>query len=99
MEELQREIGGAAALLAVGTGTDWPAVRAFFREGTNLSVVLDPTGKKAGEVGAAARGWGTEKLPETYLIDKQGDIRYYFMNKRDWRSPSAIRCLRALADE
>ena len=43
--------------------------------------------------------YGTSKLPETYLIDKKGVIRYYFVNQREWNSVNARRCIQALLDE
>ena len=41
---------------------------------------------------------GTEKLPETYLIDKQGNVRQYVINKRQWDSSQAVACIKSLLD-
>ena len=40
--------------------------------------------------------FGTEKYPETFLIDAAGRVRYYFINKRDWSRPEAVACLESL---
>ena len=42
--------------------------------------------------------YGTEKLPETYLIDKQGNVRQYIINKRQWDSPQAVACIESFLD-
>ena len=46
-----------------------------------------------------AASWGIKAVPETALIDRQGHIRAYFVNKRDWQSPVAETCLRSVIDE
>ena len=43
-----------------------------------------------------ATGYGTSKFPESYLVDRQGVLRYRFVNKRDWSSPLAQTCIRSL---
>ena len=40
--------------------------------------------------------FGTEKYPETFLIDAAGRVRHYFINKRDWSRPEAVACLESL---
>jgi len=52
-------------------------------------VLIDP-GKKV------AKSFGTVKFPETYLVDREGVVRYRFINKRDWSSPAAQACIRSL---
>ena len=91
--------GEPFAIFAPASESGWDKVRSFFPDGTPLNVVLDSPVSADSNVGAAAARYGTEKLPETYLIDKQGSIRYYFVNKRDWSSPRARQCVRSLLDE
>jgi peroxiredoxin len=99
MEVLQRHLGDDAfTVLALSSDESWDKVHEFFPQGTNLTVLLDPP-RQGQQVGPLAVRMGSEKLPETYLIDKQGNIRYYFVNKREWASPKAIRCIRSLLDE
>jgi hypothetical protein len=64
-------------------------VKAFFAQGTKLGVLLD-TSKEV------PKKYTTEKYPETFLIDAQGRVRHYFINKRDWSKPEAIACLESL---
>ena len=50
-------------------------------------------------IGKIAASWGIKAVPESALIDRQGNIRAYFVNKRDWQSPVAETCLRSVIDE
>jgi thiol-disulfide isomerase/thioredoxin len=43
--------------------------------------------------------FGTSKFPETYLIDRDGNLRYRFINKRDWSSPTARACIESVMRE
>jgi len=76
-------------------------VTAAFRQalpnGTPFKVWLDPP---AGDenIGKIAASWGIKAVPESALIDRQGNIRAYFANKRDWQSPVAETCLRSIID-
>lgn len=79
-------------LLAVSVDEDWPAVRKFFASGTSLQVVLDKEKK-------VAPMFGTEKFPETYIIDKMGNIRFYVVSDRKWDSPEIVSCLQTLTAE
>jgi thiol-disulfide isomerase/thioredoxin len=70
----------------------------FFPQGTKLTVLLDPPDADSA-VGKISRSWGTDKWPESYLIDRKGNVRYYVVNSRDWSSPDAVDCVRALVSE
>lgn len=96
LEDLARRVGDAAVVLAVsvdegGEGTDgaWAAIKKFFPRGTPLSVVLDSSK-------AVPKRYGTEKFPETYLIDAAGKVRHYFVNKKNWALAEAALCLDSL---
>ncbi len=76
-------------------------VRAAFSQalpnGTPFNVLLDqPAGDE--NIGKIAASWGIKAVPESALIDRQGNIRAYFVNKRDWQSPVAETCLRSVID-
>jgi thiol-disulfide isomerase/thioredoxin len=66
--------------------------------GVPFQVFLDPP---AGDnnIGEIASAWGIRAVPETALIDRNGNIRAYFVNKRDWSSSVAKTCIRAVLDE
>jgi len=62
-------------------------VASFIRQNRlNLPVLLD-TGSEV------ARLYGTYKLPETYIVDRQGVVRYKAIGPRDWTDPSSIQIL------
>ena len=103
MDVLQKQLGGAPfTMLAVGSGTTWESVRTTMARlvpgGSSMTFLMDPNGE-AGSVGPLANAYGTKQLPETYLIDKHGVVRYYFANKRDWGSIRARQCLDSLLEE
>jgi thiol-disulfide isomerase/thioredoxin len=92
MERLvQQERGKKFRLLAVSVDDNWDAVRKFFAKGTPLDVLLD-TGRDV------PKKWGTEQFPESFLVDKDGTIRYYIVSNRDWSAPSVSACIDALLD-
>lgn len=67
-------------------------------KGVPFTVFLDPP-EGDGNIGAIAAAWGIKAVPESALIDRNGTIRAYFVNKRDWSSPVAETCLRSVIDE
>jgi peroxiredoxin len=90
LEELARRLKGTdMRMLAVSVDEDWDKIRRFFAKGTPIGVLLD-TSKEV------PKKFGTEKFPETFLIDAAGRVRYYFVNKRDWSRPEAVACLESL---
>jgi thiol-disulfide isomerase/thioredoxin len=66
--------------------------------GVPFEVLLDPPAGD-GNIGKIAAAWGIKAVPESALIDRKGNLRAYFANKRDWESPVAETCLRSLIDE
>lgn len=67
--------------------------------GTPYQVVLDPPKGEETNIGAIASAWGIKAVPESFLIDRMGRVRYYFVNKRDWSSSVAETCLQSVIDE
>jgi thiol-disulfide isomerase/thioredoxin len=67
-------------------------------DGLPFTVLLDPP-EGDDNIGKIAASWGIKAVPESALIDRQGRIRAYFVNKRDWESPVAETCLRSVIDE
>lgn len=63
-----------------------------------FNVLLDPP-QGDDTLGAIARRWGIDAVPESALIDRQGNLRAYFVNKRDWTSAAAQTCIRSVLDE
>ncbi|HEY6477812.1 MAG TPA: TlpA disulfide reductase family protein [Polyangia bacterium] len=90
LEDLARKLDGTdLRLLAVSVDDDWATIRRFFPKGSAIGVLLDTSHE-------IPKKFGTEKFPESFLIDAAGRVRYYFINKRDWSRPEAVACLESL---
>ena len=76
-------------LLAVSVDDDWDAIRRFFVKGTKIGVLLDKSH-------TIPKTFGTTQYPETYFLDGEGRVRYYFANARNWSKPEAVACLESL---
>jgi len=60
------------------------AVNAFLlRNGLDVPVLFDP------DRSTAAR-YGTFKFPETYIVDREGIVRYKVIGPRDWSNPAEL---------
>jgi hypothetical protein len=75
------------------------AYRRALPAGTPFHVFLDQPPSEDTQIGAIAAAWGIKAVPETFIIDKMGRIRYYFDNSRDWNLSVARTCLRSIMDE
>jgi len=90
LEDLARRLKGTdIRMLAVSVDDEWDQIRRFFAKGSDIGVLLD----KSHDI---PKKFGTEKFPETFMIDSAGRLRYYFINKRDWSRPEAVACLESL---
>jgi peroxiredoxin len=90
MERLAAGVEGSdIRLLAISVDEGWDEVRRFFAQGTRLGILHDP-GRDV------AKRYGIEKFPETLFVDARGNVRHYFINKRDWSKPETIACLESL---
>ncbi|MCS6799137.1 MAG: TlpA family protein disulfide reductase [Myxococcota bacterium] len=71
-------------LVAVSTDAGWDEVAHLFPPDSRLRVIFDPDR-------AVTRGrYGTRLLPETWIVDREGVIRFRYDGARDWSSPLAI---------
>jgi peroxiredoxin len=92
MERLvEKERGKNFRLLAVSVDDDWAAIRKFFAKGTPLDVLLDSSRD-------VPKRYGTEQFPESFLVDKDGTIRYFIVSNRDWSAPAVSACIDAMLD-
>jgi peroxiredoxin len=90
MERLVQKMSGKPfRLLAVSVDDDWPEIRKFFTNGTSLQVLLDTTRE-------IPKKYGTEKFPETFIVDKEGNARFYIISDRDWDKPEVTACIDSL---
>ena len=81
-------------MLAVSQDVDGKnAVEPYLQErGLTFSVLLDVNG----EVG---RKYGATGYPETYIIDRQGNIVHHHIGYNDWSLPQVEAALRRLANQ
>jgi len=92
MERLATHMKGKPfRLLAVSVDDDWDSVRKFFPRGTQLQVVLDTSRE-------IPKKYGTDKFPESFLVDRDGNVRYYVISDRDWSRPEVGACIDSLLD-
>lgn len=85
-------------IVAIASDIDWKSVERALPHGAPFQVYLDKPAEE-GTIGPLATSWGTHAVPESFLIDKQGKIRYYFDNSRQWDSPVTETCLQSIIDE
>ena len=62
-----------------------------------LRVLIDPPDDE-GNLGAIAKGYGITAVPESFVVDRSGKIRHYFINKRNWGGDVAATCMQDLID-
>ncbi len=92
LERLYRTFSGKDfELLAVSADEDGAeAVTPFMRRnGLTLPVLLDPNR-------SIAKLYGTFKYPETYILDRNGIVRYKAIGARDWTAPENIEIIREI---
>ena len=86
---LQRQMPDLA-VVAVSWDEDPAAYRNFLdKHHVDLLTIRDPDQK-------VASLYGTKLIPETYIIDRQGNLRRKFVNAQDWTSPAIIAYLKHL---
>ncbi|MCG8421313.1 MAG: TlpA family protein disulfide reductase [Proteobacteria bacterium] len=102
LEEMAAELrSDDFEVLTLASNSDWREVHDYaaekFPDGASFDVLLDPP-KGDDNLGEIARSWGLSAVPETFVIDREGQVQFYFINKRDWNSDVALTCLRGMID-
>jgi peroxiredoxin len=95
MEALYRKLKSADfVMLAASQDVDGKStVLPFLQEGGfTFPVLLDVSG----EVG---KRYGVSGYPETFIIDRQGNIVHHHIGYNDWSLPTVESALRRLADQ
>jgi peroxiredoxin len=81
------------SLLAVSVDENWDLVRQHFPKGSAMTVLLDKDKK-------VPQAYGTEKFPESFLIDRDGNVRYFVVSERQlWHTQEVRSCIDALIEE
>jgi thiol-disulfide isomerase/thioredoxin len=88
LENLSRRVGDRLQVVTVSLDEDWETVKKFFPRGTGLSILLDVEKE-------VPKRYGTEKYPETFLIDSSGRLQQLFYQAK-WDSAEAALCLETL---
>ena len=85
-------------VLSLASDANWDLVRKKLPQGSAAEVLLDPPASEDSLIGKIAAAYGVEKVPESFVVDRDGIIRYYIVNKRDWRNTATQTCLRSVLD-
>lgn len=91
MQQLARTLGSERlAVIAVNYGEAEDRIRAFLkRTPLDLPIALDGDLK-------AARDWGAKVLPISFIVDRDGKIRYSALGELDWTAPATVAPITAL---
>lgn len=90
LTEMDRRLGelGRAALLTIAVEPGWDEVSHYFPSGTDLRILFDRDN-------AVARGiFGTERYPETFVLDRERRVLARFDGKRPWHSDTMMEYLK-----
>ncbi len=79
-------------VLHVSLDETWDAAIAALPQGFAGETLLDPNGP-------VAHAFGTEKLPETYLIARDGTVLLRFVSNQPWLDADLLTLLRAALQE
>jgi thiol-disulfide isomerase/thioredoxin len=88
LERLTEKFAGQPfAVLAVNVDEPESRVRAFLEKmPLNLTVVLDP-GK------AVTKAWNARILPASFVVGRDGRVRYSVIGEMDWSDARALRTI------
>jgi thiol-disulfide isomerase/thioredoxin len=84
LEYLTRRLPGRLRVLAITVDDEWGEVDRFFGGQAPTFELLWDRGRQV------AAQYGTQKFPETFLLDPQGNITTRFIGPRRWNSVEAI---------
>jgi len=96
LEELQETIGSDLVILSLASESDTTKVFQKYNASPLQILVDKPKPNDDSNLGKDARRFGVNKVPESFIIDKSGNLRYYFVNKRDWNPKVVQSCIEPL---
>ncbi|MCB9568079.1 MAG: TlpA family protein disulfide reductase [Myxococcales bacterium] len=68
-----------------------PFLERMSLSGTQVKVLWDPEQ-------AINKAYGSEKIPDTFFVGRDGELLQAYVNVRDWGKPAAFRCVASMAD-
>jgi len=89
--------GSDAAIVRVDSDEAVADARAGVPPGAHFTALFDGAPGNCSPVGPITHSWGVDKVPETFLVDRAGNVRFHFVGARDWSSRDAVACVTALA--
>ena len=91
MESLCKELDQEQlAIMALSVDDSWEPVDVFFRESNFGLIIYSDFGGKIAQL------YGTEKVPETYILNKHGVIVHKVVGATNWMAPKMLSFLRQL---
>lgn len=97
--QMAKDLGGPDfQVVAIASDVDWAAARKAMPQGTPVNLFIDPPAEE-GRIGPLTGTWGTRAVPESFVVDRMGRLRFWFDNRRDWDSPVVETCLQSIIDE
>ena len=97
LDQLSQRLAGRddVAVIAIGIDEDRGALEPYLaRMGLSETGVQVLWAKRK----EAHRAFGSEKLPDTYFINRSGELRSVFVNIRAWGKARAVRCVESSID-
>ncbi|MEW5855610.1 MAG: TlpA disulfide reductase family protein [Myxococcota bacterium] len=90
MEYMARKFGKDMKIVAISVDEDWNEVKRFFgNDKPTFELLWDPQ-KKVTSL------YGTEKFPESYIVDPYGNVVVKFVGPRDWNNEASVEYFRRL---
>lgn len=97
MEELDQALRASGPTMKIAIARKGGTQTVTLAQKNQFKVLLDPPDDD-GNLGAIAKGYGITAVPESFVVDRSGNIRHYFINKRNWDGDVAATCLQDLVD-
>jgi cytochrome c biogenesis protein CcmG, thiol:disulfide interchange protein DsbE len=99
LEQLQKKLQGTdITILAVSVDDDADDYHRFLKQHAIDLLTVRESGRKTntGVIAPVSSSYGTYKVPETYIIDRNGVIRRKFIGEVNWGQPEIMEYLSRL---
>ena len=99
LEQLQKKLQGTdITILAVSVDDDADDYHKFLKQHAIDLLTVRESGQKTdtGVIAPVSSRYGTYKVPETYIIDRNGVIRRKFIGEVNWGQPEIVEYLSRL---